>query len=153
MTISHHAIPHPGDRPIIFAELGGFTCSICAPFGMGASEVAHFAQAQLGTPAGIWHAVDKSKMGLGSATPHACEHDSHRRHWFLLAGPAAVAAINAKDTIHGLWHGSTLCGFCIGLPPSDWPPTHRWADPNTDLAAITCQLCRDVARRHGPYRA
>jgi hypothetical protein len=80
-----------GDGPFVFADLMGWTCSICAPLAMCAEEVEAFATRELGEPIGGWEAVDKSKMGLGDPTPNPCNQSpTDRRHWFLLAGLQAA---------------------------------------------------------------
>ena len=73
MTIIHDAITFPADGgAVIFAELGGFSCSVCAPRAMAQDEVEAFAKQELGEPIGGWEAIDKSKIGLGGSTPNPC---------------------------------------------------------------------------------
>jgi hypothetical protein len=88
----HDSVPLPPDcGPLVYADLAGWTCSICAPLAMGAEEVEAFATRELGEPIGGWEAVDKSLMGLGEATPGPCNQaPTDRRHWFLLAGLQAA---------------------------------------------------------------
>lgn len=72
----------------IYAQLGGFTCSICAPINTTKVEVEAFANEHMhGYPA--WQAVNKAKVGIGgSATPNPCNEDAeHRQHWFLMRLP------------------------------------------------------------------
>jgi hypothetical protein len=92
MTIVHSngEIPE-GAGAFVFAELGGFTCSVCAPDDMDAAAVEAFAAAELGTPIGGWEAVDKAAIGMGSATPNPCNSAAGRKHWFLLAGLQAAS--------------------------------------------------------------
>lgn len=87
----HHDGPVPNDgAPWVFASLGGFTCSVCAPGKMTAHDVEDFASARLGRPVGGWVAVDKAKAGLGEPTPNPCNIAQGRQHWFLLAGVQAA---------------------------------------------------------------
>lgn len=74
------------DAPVVFAELAGMTCSICAPDTMTAAEVERFANNDHGPKSnfGKWVTVDKSKLGLGQPTPNPCNQVAGRRHWFLL---------------------------------------------------------------------
>ena len=85
MTISHRENRPDLNEPFVFAELGGFTCSICAPNAMTQAEVEAYALQEF--PGGAWEAVDKSKLGLGSATPNPSNWEPKaRRHWFLMRG-------------------------------------------------------------------
>jgi hypothetical protein len=69
MTIIHDNITLPPDGgAVIFAQLGGFTCSVCAPSTMGKEAVEAFATRELGEPMGGWEAIDKSTIGLGGWT-------------------------------------------------------------------------------------
>jgi hypothetical protein len=53
MTIIHDNITLPPDGgAVIFAQLGGFTCSVCAPSTMGKEAVEAFATRELGEPMG-----------------------------------------------------------------------------------------------------
>jgi hypothetical protein len=82
MTISHDNPAHEGDDPVVFAALGGFTCSICAPRKMTAVEVADFAATKF---PGRWASVDKSEFGMGSPTPNPCNQAPERRmHHFMM---------------------------------------------------------------------
>lgn len=76
-------VAHEGG-PIVFAALGGFTCSICAPNSMVKGDVEAFAATKF---PGVWESVDKSKMQLGvetQATPNPCNIEpGARTHWFL----------------------------------------------------------------------
>jgi hypothetical protein len=92
MAIVHDNTPLPPDGgPFVFASLGGFSCSICAPGTMTKDEVEAHATLILGEPMGGWEAVDKSKLGLGTPTPNPCNHVSGRLHWFLLGGLQAAS--------------------------------------------------------------
>lgn len=79
------------DAPVVFAELLGVSCSVCAPDTMTMAEVEAFAN-EHGPKSnfGKWVAVDKSKIGflaeLGAAspTPNPCNQVAGRKHWFLL---------------------------------------------------------------------
>jgi hypothetical protein len=85
MTISHPTIKI-GSGAVVFAALGGFTCSICAPNTMTQAEVEAFAETQSSMPAHEWQCIDKSKLGLGSPTPNACNQEPDtRKHWFLIS--------------------------------------------------------------------
>lgn len=79
------------DSPVVFAELLGMSCSVCAPEAMTAPEVEAYAN-DLGPEPnfGKWVIVDKSKLGLGSPTPNPCNQIDGRRHWFLLNEPNAA---------------------------------------------------------------
>lgn len=68
------------DPPFVFAHIGK-TCSICARATVPQHEIEDEAAQQLG---GVWLAIDKSKHGLGLATPNPCDHSNKRHHWFLL---------------------------------------------------------------------
>jgi hypothetical protein len=81
LTISHDAIPHLDDKPIVFAALGGFTCSICAPNSMIKKEIEAYAATQF---PGVWESIDKSQLKMGSPTPNPCNQDSNRTHWFMM---------------------------------------------------------------------
>jgi hypothetical protein len=72
------------DAPVVFAELMGMTCSICAPDAMTEIEIERFANDQILSNFGKWVVVDKSKLGLGQPTPNPCNQVAGRRHWFLL---------------------------------------------------------------------
>lgn len=89
-------IEHAGG-PFVYAKLGGFTCSVCAPKEMTAAEVEAFAHAELG-PAlntrphriGTWRAFDKGQLFPQTlATPNICAHAPDRLHWFLIAAELA----------------------------------------------------------------
>jgi hypothetical protein len=82
MTINHDTPAHEGDEPVVFAALGGFTCSICAPNSMVKADVEAFAATQF---PGVWESIDKSKLNMGSATPNPCNMAPGRRtHWFMM---------------------------------------------------------------------
>lgn len=89
------SINHPGrwqhtdeDDAFIFAELGGFTCSICAPLAWDKERIEGFAEANRpGGPSLPWVAVNKADLGLGGETPNPCNWEPKlRQHWFLLRG-------------------------------------------------------------------
>ena len=86
MTISHDHSAKIDGGPFVFAALGGFTCSICAPAWMTVTEVEAFAGKEVGDmPEHEWHAVNKAELGMGSPTPNPCNQAPNRRlHWFLL---------------------------------------------------------------------
>lgn len=91
--IQHHGMPDGADSPeaFIFAELGGFTCSICAPLNWTQGRVELFASAQFGTDG--WQAVDVADVIGGQLlrykhTPNPCnEAPELRQHWFLIRNP------------------------------------------------------------------
>lgn len=85
MTISHADITADADEAVIFAELFGFTCSICAPSSWDVARVVAFAEAKLpSTGDGRWASVDKSTFGFGSPTPQPCNQYAERTHYFML---------------------------------------------------------------------
>jgi hypothetical protein len=89
VTIIHNEPAHEGDQPVVFAALGGFTCSICAPNSMVKADVEAFAATQF---PGVWESIDKSKLGMGSATPNPCNMAPDRRtHWFMMWADAPDA--------------------------------------------------------------
>ena len=82
MTIIHEVPAHEGDEPVVFAALGGFTCSICAPSTMTKVEIEDFAATQF---PGRWQSIDKSQLGMGSPTPNPCNQAPDRRmHHFMM---------------------------------------------------------------------
>jgi hypothetical protein len=84
MTISHNRISlTTPDAPVVFASLHGFSCSVCAPDTLSEAQVVAFANAE--RPKTRWRAVDKSTLGLGSATPNPCNQVAGRLHWFLVS--------------------------------------------------------------------
>lgn len=82
--------PHPPtmwpNKAFVFANLFSISCSVCAPRSWTAEQVEAFATEQVPMFKGLgqWEAVDKSTLGLGSPTPHPCQHDEGRQHWFLM---------------------------------------------------------------------
>jgi hypothetical protein len=87
MTISHPEIPHDADEAFVFAELGLFTCSICAPGDWPLARVIAFAEERFpGRGSALWESIDKSTLGFGSPTPNPCNHAPHRTHYFLMRG-------------------------------------------------------------------
>jgi hypothetical protein len=89
MTIVHPKRNMP-DGAFVFAALGGFTCSICAPDDMSKADVEAFAEREVTGGVGGWEAVDKSKAGFGAATPNPCNIAAGRTHWFLLDSMTAA---------------------------------------------------------------
>jgi len=90
MSIRHGTIDLPDQQPVVFAQLAGISCSVCAPLWMVPQDIETFAQRELGRPIGGWECVDKGQLGLGLRTPHPCNMDGrHRQHWFLLSGAQA----------------------------------------------------------------
>ena len=74
---------------VMFAELGGFTCSICAPTMMSKDEVEAAAMIVCKPVYIRWWAVDKSKppYSIGQPTPNRCNQYKDRLHWFLVSDP------------------------------------------------------------------
>lgn len=72
---------------VVFAELLGFTVSICAPLIMDQQEVEQNAMLMCKPAHGPWQAVDKSKppISIGAPTPSPCNVYPDRQHWFLLS--------------------------------------------------------------------
>lgn len=83
-----HQEPPPHGGPFVFAELVGFTCSICAPADMAQGEIEAFATRTVRPEFGPWRAVDKSQppISIPGKTPNPCNHDPTRLHWFLVCG-------------------------------------------------------------------
>jgi hypothetical protein len=81
------------DAPVVFAELAGVSCSICAPETMTMEQIEAYANEHgPRTNFGLWVAVDKSKIaGFGGPTPNPCNQVAGRKHWFLLNEPNAAA--------------------------------------------------------------
>jgi hypothetical protein len=89
MTISHPG-PFPllqsSDEAFLFAEFGPFA-SVCAPNDWTQERVEQWTDVMkpVHDEKFRWCAVDKSKLGLGSPTPNACNHaPEHRKHWFMI---------------------------------------------------------------------
>lgn len=81
--ISHDCMTLEPDKPFVFADLLGMTCSICAPASWLAMEVEAFAGKKFRSSG--WRSIDKSKMGLGSPTPNPCNvAGAGRLHHFLM---------------------------------------------------------------------
>jgi hypothetical protein len=78
------SVDHSGDRPVIYAALGGFSCSICAPAAMTAEEITAFAKQKQNGRGWPWIVVDKSTLGFGQPTPNPCNQYPDRQHWFLM---------------------------------------------------------------------
>ena len=72
---------------VVFLEIGGLTCSICAPMKMTQHDVEQFAEASCRRIAGPWQAVDKSlpPISMGEPTPGPCNQYVGRQHWFLVS--------------------------------------------------------------------
>lgn len=83
MSISHPKTLTPSSKePFVFAELGGFTCSICAPNTMTKLEVEDFAARRF---PGRWQSINKEELGFGSPTPNPCNGaPGVRTHWFIM---------------------------------------------------------------------
>ena len=82
MSIQHDKDVPMTDQPVVFAELGGFTCSICAPNSMVKREIQAFASARF---KGDWVSINKADLGMGSPTPNPCNHwPEARTHWFMM---------------------------------------------------------------------
>ena len=83
--------PFPDDATlggaVMFAELVGLTCSMCAPVIMGQEEVEAAAMLITSPQLGAWRAVDKSQppISLGAKTPSPCNLYQDRQHWFLVS--------------------------------------------------------------------
>lgn len=77
-----------GDEAFVFAELMGFTCSICAPSFWDVDRVIKFAESEFPSGDGArWVSVDKSTLGLGQPTPNPCNiAPVGRKHWFMMRG-------------------------------------------------------------------
>ncbi len=82
-----------GGEPFVYANFGGFTCSVCAPKQMTAAEIETFVTTKLG-PAkgysdGAWRVFDKGKLFPHTlSTPNPCDAPD-RLHWFLIAAELA----------------------------------------------------------------
>lgn len=88
--ISHPDINVNADEAVIFAELSGFTCSICAPSLWDVARVVAFAEEKMpSTSDDRWRSVDKSTLALGTSTPNPCNQYDGRTHHFMLRGPGA----------------------------------------------------------------
>lgn len=90
----HHP-PFPQDNTlggaVMFAELFGISCSLCAPLLMDEAEVEAAAMIMATPRKGPWKAVDKSKppVSIGAPTPSPCNVYPGRQHWFLISGGCA----------------------------------------------------------------
>lgn len=73
------------DEAFIFAALGGFTISVCAPRSWSKEDVETAIRRDSRDDG--WTAVDKSTLGLGAPTPNPCNHDDGRKHWFMMRTP------------------------------------------------------------------
>ena len=84
--------PFPDDPQlggaVMYANLVGMTCSVCAPLIMGQEEV-EAAAMLLAEPRGEgpWRAIDKSQppLSMGAKTPSPCNVYPDRQHWFLVS--------------------------------------------------------------------
>ena len=88
MSIMHDPVATPKGA-FVFAQLDPISCSICAPSTMTQAGVERFACDEIGDVPGGWQAVDVKRIGARSSTPHECQHDPDRTHWFLLSGEVA----------------------------------------------------------------
>jgi hypothetical protein len=88
--MTQHETPPRTKDPFVYAELGGFTCSICAPKTMTEAEIEAFAEKTVNRNGfGRWRSIDISKrlLRLGEPTPNPCKHrPDDRLHWFLVSG-------------------------------------------------------------------
>jgi hypothetical protein len=75
MSIIHDKLDLRAGRLFLFAQLGGISCSICAPNDVPQAEIEEFAATLAEPDGGRWLAIDKSKMGLGEPTPNPCNQD------------------------------------------------------------------------------
>jgi hypothetical protein len=101
----HDSVPRPPNGgPVVYADLMGWACSICAPIAMTKDEVEAFAAHEL-EPIGEWEAVDKALMGLGDPTPNPCNQSPDRRHWFLIGGRQA-ARLESKTFVASVLAGA-----------------------------------------------
>ena len=72
------------DEAFVFASLGNWTCSVCAPLSWSAEDVEAVIRHDLRQD--DWKAIDKSELGMGAPTPNPCRQDSRRQHWLMLRG-------------------------------------------------------------------
>lgn len=89
MSIMHPPVDLNPEEAYVFAALGGFTCSICAPVTWDVGKVIAFAEEKYPSTGERWVSVDKSKMfpGITGATPNPCNvAPETRRHWFMMRG-------------------------------------------------------------------
>lgn len=88
MTISHPPVDADSDEAFVFAQLGGFTCSICAPSSWDVERVAAFAEEKFPGEE-PWESVDTAKMfpGMKGHTPNPCNGaPKMRTHYFMMRG-------------------------------------------------------------------
>lgn len=89
MTISHPPVDAASDDAFVFAELAGFTCSVCAPNTWDVGKVIAFAEKSFPSEDGErWVSVDKAKLlGVDGHTPNPCNGAPElRKHWFMMRG-------------------------------------------------------------------
>jgi hypothetical protein len=83
----HGDMPHAADvdQAFVYAELFGWTCSICAPLSWSKERVEAFAGDTFGTDG--WQSVNLVELfgQAHSPTPGPCNKaPAQRQHWFLL---------------------------------------------------------------------
>jgi len=83
VSIQHKSRHAPdNDEPWVFASLGDFTCSICAPNMMEKNDVESYADSIF--PGKPWRSINKANFGLGGQTPNPCNDAPDKRtHWFM----------------------------------------------------------------------
>lgn len=88
MTISHPPIDASSDDAFVFAQLGGFTCSICAPVSWDVGRVIDFAEERFPSQGERWVSVDTAELlKTKTHTPNPCNGAPElRRHWFMMRG-------------------------------------------------------------------
>jgi len=90
MTISHPPHPADSDKAFVFAQLGGFTCSICAPASWDVLKVIDYAESYFPTkrPMMRWVSVDTAELlKTKGHTPNPCNAAPElRTHWFMMRG-------------------------------------------------------------------
>lgn len=73
------------DAGVIFSYFLDTFCSVCAPADWTKEKVEERVNKGLMTEG--WEAIDKSTIGLGSATPNPCNQYPDRQHWFMVRNP------------------------------------------------------------------
>lgn len=89
MSIMHPPVDANSDEAFVFAELGGFTCSICAPVTWDVGKVVAFAEEKFPSEGERWVSVDTADMfpGIKGHTPNPCNGAPElRKHWFMMRG-------------------------------------------------------------------